>query len=117
MLQNVGGRHGRKLTGSDIQDVPVIALLDLMETRLVREGYLLGADVGTSRLIAVGQQQPDELPLPAADIQHGASSGRGESRADVPAVDQRRSSSTVNPRMLGCVGLVQAIAQGSGAPH
>jgi hypothetical protein len=68
MFQQVRGGDRSQLTSSGGEDVTVITQKDLVETTLMREGYLLGADVDTHGVVSLREQQANQLALSTANV-------------------------------------------------
>jgi hypothetical protein len=93
------------------QDLPVVALTHLMQALRVREGNLLWADIDTFGIVAVRKKLPDKLTLSASNVEYLAAGRRWQQRPDVATVNESSSGTVAPASMLGCVSLVESLAQ------
>ena len=70
MLEHVRGGHRGQLPGPHIEQTPVVALLDPVQACRPEQRHLFRADINSRRVVLIRQYEPDQLPPPAADVEH-----------------------------------------------
>ena len=100
MLKDIGGRYRRELPGSRIKNVTVVTVLDPVQARDLGYGHLFQADINSRRVVSFLQHEPDQVSLPAADVEHRPRRGRQQRRPDVAAVDEGSSLTVSAARVL-----------------
>ena len=109
MFQHVGSRYGGEAADPFLENVPVVAFAHLVQPGRAGECHLLGTDIDTLDVIAVGAQQTHQFALPAADVYDQSGTRRRQQRADVTAVDQSSSLTAAAAGVLRCVRLIQPV--------
>ena len=110
VLEQIGGHDGVPRAGGGGQQVVEVAELDLGRAGPLGQAHLFLADVDAVGVEPVGVQEPHQLALAAAEVEHPATrGGTGQSRPEVATVDESRGDRVAAASVGGGVGLVVAI--------
>jgi hypothetical protein len=88
VFQHVGGGNGGERSRPAGQERVVITQAHLVQAGRAGDRHLFWRHIDALGLVSVGEQQPDQFALTAADVGHRAR--RGQRRPDVAPVDQAR---------------------------
>jgi hypothetical protein len=111
MLKYVGGGDCSEQASMLAEKVTIVALLDSVQACCPGESDLLGTHVYARCIVAVSQEQPDQMTLAAADIKDRPSARRRQEGPDISSVDKSGRFAIAPACVVGRICLVEAIAQ------